>query len=61
MIDVLKLALRVIADVLDLVHQAESGLVTPEQARTRLEDFRLRIQAGDAAVDSAVDAKFPKD
>jgi hypothetical protein len=61
MIEVLKLALKVIADVLDVVHQAESGLVTPEQARSRLQDFHDRIQAGDNAADAAVDKKFGED
>lgn len=61
MIELLKLAMRLIADVLDVVQQAESGLVTPEQARGRLEDLHRRILAGDDAADAAVDDKFPKD
>jgi hypothetical protein len=61
MTEVLKLALKIIEGILDIVHQTESGLVTPEQARARLLDFHQRIEAGDDAADKAVDDKFPTD
>jgi len=54
----LKLALQVIAEVLDLVHQAESGVVTPEDAKASLERFKKTIRANDLAADAAIEEKF---
>lgn len=60
MTELLKLALQVIAEVLDLVHQAESGVVTPEAAKASLENFKKTIRANDEAVDAAIIDKFDK-
>lgn len=60
MTELLKLALQVIAEVLDLVHQAESGVVTPEIAKQALENFQKDIRANDLAADAAIADKFGK-
>ena len=61
MLEVLKLAFQVIAEVLDLVYKTESGVITPDQAKQSLEGFKKKLQENDDAADSAVDAKFPED
>ena len=58
MLEVLKLAMQVIAEVLDLVHRMESGVVTPEEAQRSLEGFKSKLKANDAAVDAAIADKF---
>jgi hypothetical protein len=60
MLEVFKLAMQVIAEVLDLIQRTESGVITPEEALKALEGFKKQILSNDQAADKAVKDKFSK-